>query len=267
MSCRFQARCLRHGRRITPSPRYPGERGEAANADVFLRPFLTPLCPDQSRLGLRPDQLRPDPSRRLGLRPDPVGTESQPTKLRALLSCGALATLALALTGCSPFGGPSGKDHPAVGGKLSDLKLQALTGQTRDLELSDLAGRVVFVHFWGTWCPPCVAEIPHLAEIERTHRDRDDFAFLAISCQPEIDPDVNELREETATFLKQHKLDMPTYADVSDRTRSGFQAAAGWRGYPATMIVDRQGVIRGVWYGSREGDVANMKELVAELLP
>jgi thiol-disulfide isomerase/thioredoxin len=251
MSCRFQTR------RLTP----PGPDHRRLG-----------LCPDPARrLGLCPDQngalgLRPDQNSRLGLRPDPVGTESQPTKMHAFLSCGAFITLLLALAGCGPFGGPSGKDHPAVGGKLSDLKLQALTGQTRDLELPDLANRVVFVHFWGTWCPPCVEELPHLAELEKAHRDRDDLAFLAISCQPELDPDVNELREETAAFLKQHHLDLPTYADVSDRTRSGFQAAAGWRGYPATMILDRQGVIRGVWYGYQAGELASMKDLVAELL-
>lgn len=190
----------------------------------------------------------------------------QETLLRttSILCVPALA-LCLAFAGCGQRG-PDGKEHPAVGQKLADLKVQGLTGGAGRLELSELSGRVVFIHFWGTWCPPCVKEFPHIAAIANSYRARDDFTMLAISSRPEIDPDLADLRAETEGFLTKHQLDLPTYADVDDQTRSNFQDAAGWRGYPATMIIDGGGVIRGVWDGYKEGDESEMEGLVAELM-
>lgn len=52
--------------------------------------------------------------------------------------------------------------------------------------LSDYKGKDLMVVFWATWCPPCLAEIPHLKEL-REQKSSDELAMLAISSSEEED--------------------------------------------------------------------------------
>jgi thiol-disulfide isomerase/thioredoxin len=177
----------------------------------------------------------------------------------------ALAS-AVFVTGCAFGGAEAGDANPAIGAELTNLKLLGLTGEAKDLELPALKDRVVLIHFWGAWCPPCVAEIPHIAAIGEKFQEAPDFALLAIASQPGLNPDLDLLRKETDAFLNAKKLDLPTYADVNDITRSTFHKIAGWRGFPATMLIDKNGAIQGVWFGYEKGDIEQMEQLIAGLL-
>src|SRR5688500_14158865 len=108
---------------------------------------------------------------------------------------GALAVLGCLLAGCQP--GAQGTSHPGVGKALSQLELQGLTGDAKDVSLTDLSDKVALVNFWGTWCPPCVEEVPHIAALEKKHKDSKDFKLLAVSSAPDPAADVDELRDET----------------------------------------------------------------------
>lgn len=181
-----------------------------------------------------------------------------------VLSAAAMVLLAL---GCGSYaGGTSGAANRNVGSRLSTLQLQGLTGDTESINLSQLEGRVAMIHFWGTWCPPCVRELPHFAELNETYADDPNFVLLAVSSATDIYPNIDQLRQETDEFLTRRGIDLPTYADVNDRTRSSFERVAGWRGYPATMIIDGDGVIRGVWLEYKDGDITEMSELIGQLL-
>ncbi|MEZ6071772.1 MAG: TlpA disulfide reductase family protein [Pirellulales bacterium] len=71
--------------------------------------------------------------------------------------------------------------HPAVGSKLVGLHVVPLTGEGDDVYLSSLEGDVTMLNFWGTWCPPCRQEFPHVAALYDHFADRDDFRLLAVS--------------------------------------------------------------------------------------
>jgi thiol-disulfide isomerase/thioredoxin len=159
-----------------------------------------------------------------------------------------------------------GTKHAAVGKKLPRLELQGLTGDSAAVKLTDLSGHVVLIHFWGTWCPPCVEEFPHIDRMATEYVNRDDFRLFAVSSAEDIDPDLDELRGETEAFLKTLKSELPTYADVADRTRSSVERTAGWRGYPNTVVLDGEGVIRGVWPSHAKGIEKQMQALIEELL-
>lgn len=161
--------------------------------------------------------------------------------------------------------GPRALRHPAVGQKLSRLELQPLTGDSRPVSLDDLAGRVVLLNFWGTWCPPCLVELPDLAQIESTFRARDDFIFLAVSCGQDLSEDTEELRENTASLLLTEQIDMPTYCDPGGVSRLATHQAVGLEFFPTTVILDRGGVVRGVWVGPAAKD--ELEDLITELLP
>ena len=154
----------------------------------------------------------------------------------------------------------------AVGRRLPDLRLQPLTGTDQPVALEDLAGQVAVVNFWGTWCPPCRMELPHIARLQETFGDRPDFRLLAVSCGPGGEEDLEELRANTAATLRQSGIEMPTYADPGFVTRRAFDAVDEFSVYPTTFVMDRQGVIRGVWVKFDRRMPPAIEQLVARLL-
>ena len=201
----------------------------------------------------------------------PTGSSTHTNKttcLVAALFVVLLVVVAAAALLLLPIGwwsaGPSALRHPAVGQRLSRLELQPLTGDGQPVSLDDLAGRVVLLNFWGTWCPPCLVELPDLARIESTFRDRDDFKFLAVSCGQGPSEDPEDLRLNTTSLLFSEQIDMPTYSDPGGVSRLDARQVVGLEFFPTTVILDRGGVIRGVWVGP--ADKGELEDLISQLL-
>ena len=164
--------------------------------------------------------------------------------------------------------GIDGRTHPAVGGKLISLHVEPLTGDADDVYLEDLKGSVTVVNFWGTWCPPCRQEFPHVVALGKKHGDRDDFWLLPVSYPGSDDVPMADLRFETMAFLRSQDADLPTYADPRFSLLSATVMALGDNGfgYPTTLVLDRDTTIRGVWQGYEPGMERNIDALVDELL-
>src|SRR5262245_16342194 len=60
---------------------------------------------------------------------------------------------------------PSGTSGPAIGRRLTYLRLEGLTGASQAVSLDDLQGHVSVVNYWGTWCVPCLREFPHVVAL------------------------------------------------------------------------------------------------------
>jgi cytochrome c biogenesis protein CcmG/thiol:disulfide interchange protein DsbE len=160
-------------------------------------------------------------------------------------------------------------ENPLVGASLAQVDLQPLTGQGKPVAQGDLAGKVILLNFWGTWCPPCREEFPHLVSIYDEFRGRSDFRFLSVSSGSgltEPEADVNMLRQDTLEFLYQARVDLPTYTDAEGRTRQAVDKAGGFVGYPTTLVFDRRSVIRGAWVGYVPGVEKQIRDLVVKLL-
>jgi cytochrome c biogenesis protein CcmG/thiol:disulfide interchange protein DsbE len=67
----------------------------------------------------------------------------------------------------------------------SDFQLTTLDGSV--ISLADFAGKVVVIDFWSSWCAPCRAEAPLLADMYRTWRDRG-VEFIGIAIWDDRDP-------------------------------------------------------------------------------
>lgn len=158
------------------------------------------------------------------------------------------------------------QQRQGIGAALPALELQPLTGAAAPVTLADLKGKVVLIDFWGTWCPPCRAEIPHLADLARELADQPDFRLLAVSCGPSGEENVDELRAETEQFLQQQTLDLPTYADPQGTTRHTLEQVASFAGYPTLYLLDRQGTLQAIWHGYAPGLVIKVRERVQQLL-
>lgn len=181
----------------------------------------------------------------------------------------ATGVLTLRLTLLPPARSQLGENHPGVGKKMPELSLQPLTFTGDAMALEDLKGQVVVLNFWGTWCPPCQIELPHVAELARRYADDKRCRVLAVSCGPQTgDPvsSLSDLQMETAATLKAAHLELPTYADPDMRTRLALHESIGFESYPTTLVFDGDGIIRGVWDGYAPGDEKEVAKLVESLL-
>lgn len=135
------------------------------------------------------------------------------------------------------------------GERLPDLGAFKLEGN-----LPALAGRVVLVDFWASWCGPCKKSFPELDQLQKEFGERG-LTILAVS--------VDEKAEAMETFLKDHPVTFATTRDAGQK----LVAAAGVESMPTSFLVDRKGVIRFTHVGFRGAEtVKQLKQEIEQLL-
>ncbi|MBL4676619.1 MAG: TlpA family protein disulfide reductase [Mucilaginibacter sp.] len=82
---------------------------------------------------------------------------------------------------------------------LPSLTLEYPDG--RKAELQNLKGKVVFMNFWATWCPPCIAEMPSINELQQQLKADTNIVFLMI----DADHDFNK----SVPFMQKHGFSLP----------------------------------------------------------
>ena len=118
------------------------------------------------------------------------------------------------------------EDHPAA----PDFKLKDLKG--KEVSLSDYEGKVLFLNFWATWCPPCRVEIPDFIEAYDEYKDKG-LEILGVSVDT-ISPD------KVLQFVRKYEMNYP----VVMATRDLFRDYPQPRAIPTTLIIDGKGKIR-----------------------
>ena len=162
---------------------------------------------------------------------------------------------------------PNPESYRGVGEPLTYLELEPLTGHSPGLSLRELDDRVVLLSFWGTWCPPCRAELPKIAALRQRFAGQEAFELVAISYPASGQgDDLTSLRENTEALLKRLDLDLPTYWDPGDTTRIEVDRRIGFEGFPTTLLLGRHGVIRAVWVGYRPGVETEIERYVDKVL-
>jgi thiol-disulfide isomerase/thioredoxin len=100
--------------------------------------------------------------------------------------------------------------------------------------LDSLKGRVVVLDFWGTWCAPCMAEMPTIAKVHRQFQSNANVVVLAVN------PGWHEDTADTVrTFVARKRLDLPVALDDN-----GAWKLMKVEALPTLMVIDRQGHIR-----------------------
>ena len=120
-----------------------------------------------------------------------------------------------------------------------DFTLATPKGQK--VKLSDQRGKLVFINFWATWCPPCREEMPAMQRLWERQKDNG-LVILAISL--DSDPSV------VPSFVKNHGFTFTVLVDPTMESANAY----GVRALPASFIVDRQGVVTGLALGPRSWD-------------
>lgn len=156
-----------------------------------------------------------------------------------------------------------GAHHPSVGQPLISLELEPLTGNSETITKDSLQGRVTLINFWATWCPPCKLEFPHLAAVAKKLSSESKFQFISVNTDEET---IENARELAQKFLLEQGVSHATWVDSTRGTWSGVARQFGATGIPLTIILDPQGIVRGIWNGYHRGDELAMEALVRELL-
>ncbi|MCE5266398.1 MAG: TlpA family protein disulfide reductase [Planctomycetaceae bacterium] len=194
--------------------------------------------------------------------PEPLGHQQRAMRaaLWALAVAAVVAVLLWAYLRLRPL------EPLGIGRELNALSLQPLTGDSAPVSLASLKNRVTLLNLWGPWCPPCRRELPHLAELSRHFASEKAFQLLAVAYPSEVSDDVESLRDDTAAVLSDLKVSIPTYRDDGKVSLSAVDGAIGFSGYPTTLLIDRKGVIRGIWVGDVSGIKIEVRQRIAEVL-
>ncbi|MBI4615379.1 MAG: redoxin domain-containing protein [Planctomycetes bacterium] len=123
-------------------------------------------------------------------------------------------------------------------------------------QLSDLAGKVVIVDVWGTWCPPCRREIPHFVELYKKYHDS---GLEIVGVNYEGVPEA-EAKAKIEAFVKETGI--PYTCVLGDETTKN--RIPDFEGYPTTLFIDRTGKVRLKLVGYQEQ--ALLEEIVTTLL-
>ncbi|MCA1614500.1 MAG: TlpA family protein disulfide reductase, partial [Acidobacteria bacterium] len=107
----------------------------------------------------------------------------------------------------------------------------------RTVRLSDYRGKVVLINFWATWCPPCRAEMPDLVRLQREY-GKDGLQIIGVTYPP-------EQRERVRKFTRGLRVNYPIALGTRE-TRARFSPDET---LPLTVIIDREGTIRGTIAG------------------
>jgi thiol-disulfide isomerase/thioredoxin len=137
-------------------------------------------------------------------------------------------------------------------------KTYQVEGTEQGLNIKGLEGKVVFLEFFGHKCPPCLASIPHLINLQNKYKDT--LAIVSIEVQ-------GYNTDQVAQFVKEKKIN---YTVASEQTASTLvnyiQQRAQWRGsIPFLVALDTKGNVQFVQAGMLPEK--SLEKLIAQLSP
>lgn len=115
-------------------------------------------------------------------------------------------------------------------------------------KLSDYKGKVVFLNFWATWCPPCKQEMPHIEELYKEYNlNKDEVVILGVTGTHD------QKEQDIYDYLDENNYTFPT---VIDRTGEVF-GNYNINSYPTTFMIDKDGNIYGYTVGALNKSTMN----------
>jgi len=100
----------------------------------------------------------------------------------------------------------------------------------RKIKLSEKKGKVVFINFWATWCPPCRAEMPSISSLQRKLENNKGFEIMMV--------EVDKKPEAAINFMTKGQYNLPVYSPVSFIPPEIFDG-----NLPTTMVISADGTI------------------------
>jgi peroxiredoxin len=125
--------------------------------------------------------------------------------------------------------------------------------RSRQFDLHELRGKVVYLDFWASWCTPCAKSFRFLNELDGDLKARG-LQVVGIN--------LDEIPEDATGFLTKHPARFTLAADRDFECAKAFDVQA----MPSSYLVDRKGMVRHVHLGFRAGESGELRGLVEQLL-
>ena len=119
-------------------------------------------------------------------------------------------------------------DEDIVSTAAYNLQLYSLEGERTTL--AEFEGKTVFMNFWATWCPPCIAEMPNINALHADFAENDSVVFVMLS----LDDDPEKAR----VFMERKGFDLPVYFPAS-RLPGVYNSST----IPTTYVISPKGQV------------------------
>lgn len=126
-------------------------------------------------------------------------------------------------------------------------------GSGNRIDAANQEGKVVFINFWATWCPPCIAEMPSIDKLYEQFKDNDRVVFVMV--------DVDNQYEKSKQFMDERNLSLPVHVPAGE-------IPGHWLGgaIPTTVILDKQGQIAARHEGMADYSRPEVADFIQSLL-
>ena len=162
-----------------------------------------------------------------------------PSLPRLLMAC-LISLMCLSLAGAASVKGPA-----------PNFTLKSLSG--KNLKLSEMAGNVVLINFWASWCAPCREEMPLLNALHKKYQPLG-FTVLGVNVEEQVD--------SARGFLGDFPVDFPILLDNTNKVSKQYKVIA----MPTTVLVDRDGNMRFLHEGYKSGDEKKYQQMIKKLV-
>ena len=153
--------------------------------------------------------------------------------------------------------GASTTVYPPLASALADAELEALDGTKT--KVSDRKGKVVLLNIWGIWCGPCIAEMPHLVDLQEKYRDQG-FEIIGLNIGADEMGTPEDL-DEIKKFGEKKNLNY-TLVRSPDEVTGQFYKITKQNVVPQSILINREGQLRGVFIGFGGKVMNSMKDTI-----
>jgi len=119
--------------------------------------------------------------------------------------------------------------------------------------ICDLKGKVIFINFWATWCPPCVAEMPAINALYNKLKNDSNFVFIMADADNDF--------QKSLSFMKKNNYSLPVYNSNGDLHAAIFDGTT-----PTTIIINPEGNIVQKHEGIANYDTQAMMDFLHSLI-
>lgn len=146
------------------------------------------------------------------------------------------------------------KEDAAQGDKFKAPDFSLVDQYVKTHKLSDYKGKTVFLNFWGTWCPPCRGELPHIEEIYKEYKNNSKDVIILSVTAPGLGNEgtVADIKD----FINKNGCTFPVMFDTYGNVMEQYAIEA----FPTTFIIDKGGNIKKYVPGAM--DKATMESLI-----
>lgn len=144
---------------------------------------------------------------------------------------------------------------PSAVSKEKQIQLQPFTYHLKDLnnesQLVEIGkGKITFLGYWATWCPPCIAEMPSINDLYKDYGDKVQFVLIT-----------NENPEVVTNFLKKRDFQLPVFLPAMETPEQLYE-----RSIPTSYIIDQNGRIVVKEKGASDWNSKDVRKILDGLL-